>query len=59
MSLLRYSLSLHTGMASTITSYPKRNILVTLKNNHPQNETSMSTIVSNMTGVLDTKLNGK
>lgn len=59
MSLLRYSLLLHKGMASTITSYPKRNILVTLKNNSPKNETSMSTIVSKMTGVLGTKLNGK
>uniref|UniRef100_A0A8W8MN87 Uncharacterized protein n=1 Tax=Magallana gigas TaxID=29159 RepID=A0A8W8MN87_MAGGI len=44
-----------TGMASTITSSPKRNILATLKNNNPKNETSMSTLVSKMTGVIGTE----
>lgn len=50
---------LHEGMVSTITSSPKRDILATLKNISQKNETSMSTIVSKMTGVLGTKLNGK
>lgn len=46
-------------MASTITSSPNQNILATLKNNSPKNETSMSTLVSKMTEVLGTEFHGK
>lgn len=47
-----------TGVASTITSSPKWNILATLKNNSPKNETSMSTLVSKMTRVSGTEFYG-
>uniref|UniRef100_A0A8W8MHA8 Uncharacterized protein n=1 Tax=Magallana gigas TaxID=29159 RepID=A0A8W8MHA8_MAGGI len=43
------------GVESTITSSPKWNILATLKNNSPKNETSMSSLVPKMTRVSGTE----
>lgn len=59
MSYLWYYLLFNEGVASTITSSPKRDILARLKNNSQKNEISMSTIVSKMTGVLGKKRYGK